>query len=257
MPTPEIYAHRGGAALRPENTVAAFDHGLSLGADGLELDVHLSQDGVVVVHHDATLERTTNGRGPLAACSADELERLDAGYTFRAEDDGGCPYRGQGIRIPRLAAVLARYAGVPLIVELKSPAPALALGTIADVRAARAIERVVIGSFHRLALQTVREQEPRLRTGSSREETRWALYRSRLRVPLRRAPFQEFQVPEAVGQTTVVTPRFVRDAHRAGLPVKVWTVNEADDMRRLVSWGVDGLITDRPDVAVRTFRLAS
>src|SRR5215471_20391535 len=77
-----VYAHRGGAKLRPENTLLAFDHGLSLGADGLEFDVHLSRDGVVVVHHDATLERTTNGRGPLAALTADELSSLDAGYWF-------------------------------------------------------------------------------------------------------------------------------------------------------------------------------
>ena len=251
--TPQIYAHRGGAALRPENTVAAFDHGLSCGADGLELDVHLSRDGIVMVHHDATLERTTDGRGPLAAYGADELERLDAGYTFRAEG-GECPYRGRGLRMPRLAAVLSRYRGIPLIVELKDPSPELARRTLAEVRAAAAIEGVVIGSFHRRALQTVRGEEPSIRTGSSREETRWALYRSRLRVPLRRAPFQEFQVPEAAGGTTVVTPRFVRDAHRAGLPVKVWTVNDPADMRRLVAWGVDALITDRPDLAVRTFR---
>src|ERR671916_49981 len=80
VPRPLVYAHRGGAALRPENTIAAFDHGLALGADGLELDVHLSKDGVVVVHHDASLERTTDARGPLGAYTADELARVDAGY---------------------------------------------------------------------------------------------------------------------------------------------------------------------------------
>ena len=77
-----VYAHRGGAKLRPENTLLAFDHGLALGADGLEFDVHLSRDGVVVIHHDTTLDRTTNGRGPLAALTADELARLDAGHNF-------------------------------------------------------------------------------------------------------------------------------------------------------------------------------
>src|SRR6266545_7509783 len=90
---PQVFAHRGGAALRPENTILAFDHGLSLGADGLELDVHLSRDGVVVVHHDATLDRTTNGRGPISAHSAAELARLDAGYH---SDD----FRGQAGGVP-------------------------------------------------------------------------------------------------------------------------------------------------------------
>src|SRR5436189_4356156 len=106
---PLVYAHRGGAALRPENTIASFDYGLSLGADGLEFDVHLSRDGVVVVHHDATLERTTNGRGPLAALTADELCRLDAGYNF-------ADFRGAAGGIPRLDELLRRYPAVPLII---------------------------------------------------------------------------------------------------------------------------------------------
>src|SRR4029079_11204671 len=107
---PQVFARRGGAALRPENTLLAFDHGLALGADGLELDVHLSRDGVVVVHHDTTLERTTNGTGPIAARTADELAALDAG--FRA--DG---FRGRAGGVPRLAKVLPRYPGVPLLVR--------------------------------------------------------------------------------------------------------------------------------------------
>src|SRR6185436_7870055 len=81
---PLVYAHRGGSLLRPENTIASFDHGLEVGADGFELDVHLSKDGVVVVHHDPTLERTTSGQGELRALTADELGRLDAGYWFTA-----------------------------------------------------------------------------------------------------------------------------------------------------------------------------
>ena len=246
-----MYAHRGGAALRPENTIAAFDHGLSLGADGLEFDVHLSRDGAAVVHHDTTLDRTTNGRGPIAAHTAAELDRIDAGYHFEAPGGAGeYPFRGQGFGIPRLRDVLARYPGIPLIIELKSPDPALAQRVVDDIRAADAIERVALGSFYWRALNHAREDEPRIRTGSSREETRWLLYRSRLRWPPKRTAFQELQVPETVGRTVVVSPRLVRDAHRAGLPVKVWTVNEADDMRRLLDWGVDALISDRPDIAV-------
>ena len=93
---PIIYAHRGGAALRPENTVAAFDHGIAHGAEGLEFDVHLSKDGIVVVHHDETLERTTNGRGRIADFTADELARIDAGHNF-GDGNGSFPFRGQEI----------------------------------------------------------------------------------------------------------------------------------------------------------------
>src|SRR4051812_32522655 len=142
---PQVFAHRGGAALRPENTLLAFDHGMSLGADGLEFDVHLSRDGVVVVHHDPTLERTTSGRGPLAALTADELARLDAGYWFAPlsgpPSPAGSspatsghaaehPFRGMAGGVPRLADVLRRYPTATCIIELKVNEPALAHRTI-------------------------------------------------------------------------------------------------------------------------------
>jgi len=241
-----VYAHRGGAKLRPENTLMAFDHGLSLGADGLEFDVHLSRDGVVVVHHDTTLDRTTNGSGPVAARTADELAALDAGYHF----DG---YRGQAGGVPRLEDVLRRYP-VPTIIELKVNEPELAHRTIDAVRAAHAVDRIALGSFGMRVLRAARLYEPRIRTGSSREETRLALYRSWVRWPVRQPAWQEYQVPETAGSTRVVSERFVRDAHAAGLPVKVWTVDDPHDMRRLLSWGVDAIISDRPDIAVRVLR---
>jgi glycerophosphoryl diester phosphodiesterase len=254
---PLVYAHRGGAALRPENTIAAFDNGLSLGADGLEFDVRLSRDGVVVVHHDATLERTTNGRGSLAACTADELAHADAAHWFAPADrprakgsDVSYPYRGQGHGIPRLQQVLSRYPGVPLIIELKVNDPELARRTIQDIRAARAQDRVALGSFGWRVLRAVRKLEPAIPTGASREEVRLALYRSWVRWPLGKEAYREFQVPERSGPTRVVSPNFIRHAHRVGLPVKVWTVNDPADMRRLLDWGVDALISDRPDLAV-------
>jgi glycerophosphoryl diester phosphodiesterase len=246
---PLVFAHRGGAALRPENTVLAFDHGLALGADGLEFDVHLSRDGVVVVQHDTTLERTTNGTGPITAQTADELARLDAGYHFPG-------FRGQAGGIPRLTDVLSRYRDARFIIELKVNAPELAHKTIDAVRAADAVERTSLGSFGTRVLRAARAYEPRIRTGASREETRLALYRSWVRWPVRHPRYQEFQVPEFAGTTRVVSPRFVRYAQAAGVRVAVWTVNEEADMRRLLSWGVDGLISDRPDVAVTVTRSA-
>jgi glycerophosphoryl diester phosphodiesterase len=249
---PLVYAHRGGAALRPENTLVAFDHGLSLGADGLELDVHLSRDGVVVVHHDADLERTTDSRGPLGARSASDLAAVDAGYTFASGST--FPFRGQGIGIPTLAAVLARYPSIPLIIELKGPESALARATADVVRAAGALDRVAFGSFYYGALRAARRYERRIPTGAAREETRWALYRSWVGWPLGRTVYREFQVPERSGRTTIVTPPFIDHAHRAGLPVKVWTVDDRADIERLLDWGVDAIISDRPDVAVSVVR---
>jgi glycerophosphoryl diester phosphodiesterase len=250
--------------LAPENTIAAFDNGLANGAQGLELDVRLSADGVVVVHHDRTLERTTNLTGPIAARSADELARADAGYFFgriapklaseaderRRTDPPEFPFRGRGISIPTLAGVLARYRDVPIIVELKVNDPALARAVVNDVRKADAIDRVCLGAFGLRVLREARRLGSEVATSASREEVRWALYRSWCHWPVTRAGYSGYQVPEWSGRTRVVSRRFVEDAHAAGLGVQVWTVDTEPDAARLLAWGVDALITDRPDIIV-------
>ena len=247
-----VFAHRGGAALAPENTVVAFNQGLSLGADGLELDVRLSRDGTPVVLHDPTVDRTTNGTGAVADLTAEELAGLDAGYRFVVAD--GHPFRARGIGVPRLREVLERYPGVPAIIELKVDAPELAERALADVRAARASAHVAIGSFKQGVLDAARELEPDVPTSASTDEVREMLLRSRFWLAVRRPPYRLLQVPEVRAGRRVVSPRLVRVAHRAGLPVQVWTVNREDDMRRLLAWGVDAIISDRPDVAVRVAR---
>lgn len=232
--------------------MAAFDEGLSLGADGLELDVHLSRDGVPIVHHDRTLDRTTNGRGPVAALTADELSRVDAGFAFRSGD--AYPFRGCGLGVPTLAEVLGRYRDVPIVIELKLNTDDMALAVVDVVRRAGAIERVCLGSFGRRVLRCVRALEPAIATSAAREEIRWALYWSWCRWPLGRPTYACFQVPEWSGRTRVVSPRFVRMAHRAGVAVQVWTVNSEADAHRLLAWDVDALISDRPDIVVPVCR---
>jgi glycerophosphoryl diester phosphodiesterase len=226
---PLVFAHRGGAALAPENTIAAFDHGIALGADGLELDVRLSRDGVVVVHHDRRLDRTTTLRGPIEERTADELARAN---------------------VPALADVLARHRDARVIIEMKLNTAALARATVDVVRRADAVERVCLGSFGRRALREARAIEPAIATSAAREEVRWALYRSWVRWPATRVAYTGFQVPELAGRTRVVSPRFIDAAHRAGLGVQVWTVDTEADARRLLDMGVDALITDRPDIIV-------
>ena len=226
----------------------AFDRGLALGADGLEMDVRLSRDGVVVVHHDPTLDRITEGHGPLSERTAAELVELDAAYRFGV--DGGYPLRGRGIRIPTLQDVLARYADVRCVIELKMDSPELARATIEVIRAAGAVGRVSLGSFHGKALSAARAAEPRIPTGASTDEIRRELTPAWLR-PWRRPPrFQTLYVPESWTGVRIVSPAFIARAHRKGVAVWVWTVNAADDIRRLLDWGVDGIMTDRPDVAV-------
>lgn len=250
---PLVFAHRGGSALAPENTIAAFDRGLALGADGLELDVRLSRDGVPMVHHDARLERTTNLRGFVAERTAEELSRADAGWHFRR--DGESPFRGCGIGVPGLAEVLARYPAVRVIIELKNGSVSLARAVVAAIRAANASERVCVGSFDRRGLRVVRELEPAIATSAARGEVAWTLLQMWVHGRMHGAAFAGYQVPERSGRLRVVSPRFVACAHRAGLGVQVWTVDRADDARRLIGYGVDALITDRPDAIVPLCRL--
>jgi glycerophosphoryl diester phosphodiesterase len=228
-PHPLVFAHRGGGALAPENTMAAFDNGLALGADGLELDVHLSRDGVVVVHHDRTLERTTPLRGLVVERPARELAAAG---------------------VPALDDVLRRYRGVRIIVELKVDRPELAAAVVAAVRRAAAVDRVCLGAFGTRVLKAARALEPAIATSAAREEVRWALYRSWVGWPVTRVGYQGYQVPEWSGRTRVVSRRFVEAAHRAGLGVQVWTVDTEADARRLLEYGADALITDRPDIIV-------
>jgi glycerophosphoryl diester phosphodiesterase len=233
---PLVFAHRGGSALAPENTMAAFANGLAHGADGLELDVRLSGDGSVVVHHDATVDRTTSGAGAVAAMSQAELARLD---------------------VPALADVLREFPDARVIVELKVNERELATAAVDVIRRANAVGRVCLGSFGQRVLNAARSLEPAIATSACREEVRWALYRSWVRRPSYRVPYAGFQVPECSGATRIVSKRFIEMAHRANLVVQVWTVDDEKDARRLLSWGVDALITDRPDLitgVVQAFR---
>jgi glycerophosphoryl diester phosphodiesterase len=247
-----VFAHRGGAALAPENTIAAFDDAVERGADGLELDVRLSRDGTVVVIHDETVDRTTNLRGLVRALTTDELARADAGYQFAAND--GRPFGGRGIGVPTLAQVLARFRDSRLIVEMKDDDVELARATLDVIRQADALDRVCVGAFRRGVLSEARTLESALATSAAREEVRWALYRSWLRWPVRRTPYQGYQIPETRGGHRVVSPRFIDDAHDAGLSVHVWTVNVPADAERLLAWGVDAIITDRVDLILPVVR---
>ena len=231
-----MFAHRGGCALGPENTFVTFDRGIAAGADGLELDVHLSADGILVVHHDETLDRTTSGSGPIAARTAAELARIDAG------DAAG---------VPALRDVLRRYADVPLIVEMKVNSVAMGEALAREVHRAGAADRVCAAGSGVRSLAAARAALPEMASSAAHAEVQIALYRSWVGWPARHAPYGGFQVPEVALGHRIVSPRFLRHAHQRGLKVQVWTVDEEPDMRRLLSWGVDGLITNRPDVAVR------
>ena len=227
----------------------AIDRGLALGADGVEIDVQLSADGIPVVIHDHTLDRTTDRSGPVKGVTAAELARVDAGFHFQI--DGGYPFRGQGIGIPTLEAVLAKHRDARMIIEMKGGEPDLARAVGASIRAAAAVERTCVGSFYQTSIDTLRAECPEVVTSASQEEARWTLHRSWVRWPwIGERPYAAFQVPERAGRLRVVSPSFIRQVHQEGQVLQVWVVNERAAIHRLFDWGVDGIISDVPDIAV-------
>jgi glycerophosphoryl diester phosphodiesterase len=246
---PLVFGHRGGAKIGPENTMTAFDRGWAAGADGFECDVRLSADGVPVVIHDPTLDRTTNHTGPVSALSAEALQQLDATCRFQPADAAYAVTRVDGV--PTLESVLQRFPEARVIIELKEPTDALARGVVETVRQLAAEPRVCVGSFHAPVLTHVRTIAPLIATSASLPEAKRTLVRSWM--PWwrrRRAAYHAFQVPEWSGRLRVVRPAFVRQAHREGAAVQVWTVDSPADVHRLLDCGVDGVISDRPDWTV-------
>jgi glycerophosphoryl diester phosphodiesterase len=252
LTAPAAIAHRGGGKLRPENTLEAFARAVACGVDAIECDVRLSRDREVVVVHDEMLERTTNASGPVAALTASALARVDAGWHFGA--DQGFPHRGRGIGIPRLVDALAQWPDVPFIVEIKGDRAEDVPIVLGAIGKADAFDRVIVGGFSGAVLQAVRERRGGITTSASLPEVRSALRRSWLNCRPKRTGFDVFQVPMRFRGRRVLTRTFVRAARRAHVPVQVWVVDEADEMRMLLDWGVTGLISDRPDVAVQVAR---
>lgn len=237
--------------MRPENTLAAFEHGAACGVDGFEFDVRLARDGELVVIHDEVLDRTTDASGPVSALTSDELARVDAAAKFKVED--GAPFKGQGIGIPRFRDVLRRFPGLPCVVELKGDDPEVARAAVRIARDEGAIERLCFGGFTDAVVQAARDGGAPV-TSAATEEIRWALYRSWVGLTPKAPRYMGFQVPERYGPTPVATRSFIKVMTRAGLFVHIWTVNAPPDLTRLLDWGVNGVITDVPDVAVGVVR---
>lgn len=243
-----VLAHQGGDGLWPGDTLFAFRHAAALGADVLELDIHESADGRIVVIHDDTVDRTTNGTGAVAQMTLAQLQALDAGYRWSPDGGKTFPYRGQGIAIPTLKAVFDAFPGKPINIEIKPDSAAVAADLCRLIRANDRQHTVMVVSFHPAAIRAFRGDCPEVATAGDPTEIKvfYVLARAHL-AHLFTPDTDALQVPQTQGGLRVVTPHFVRAAHDRGLLVHVWTIDETADMRRLIQMGVDGIITDRPD----------
>lgn len=249
---PLVIAHRGGKGLWPENTLFAFERASALGVDILEMDLHLSQDARLVVIHDDTLERTTNGSGAVAHYSLAELQALDAGYHWTADGGQSYPYRGQGTRIASLEEVLEQFPHMPKVLEIKVPDVGMEAVLCETLAAYDQIDRVMVGSFHERSLTRFRALCPDVATSASRSSVRLLTGLNWLGLSSLLSPaYSVLQIPERHDGVLLASPRLIRNAQERGLHVQLWTINEQPAMRRLLEQGVNALITDYPDRALQ------
>lgn len=244
---PRVFGHRGAAGVAPENTLPSFALALALGATHLELDVHATADGEIVVLHDALLDRTTDGSGPVSARAWADVAALDAGYRF-THDGQRFPYRGQGVRIPRLAELLRAVPDVPLNIEIKQRTPSIVDTVLRVLGEAGRLDAVLLAAEDDEIMGAIRTAvRDRVATGMSLgdvlaffdrvERDDWTDYA---------APGHALQIPPRFGDRELVTAATVAAAQRAGLEVHVWTVDERDAIDHLLDLGVDGVMSDLP-----------
>jgi glycerophosphoryl diester phosphodiesterase len=243
-----LIGHRGAAGVAPENTLPAILHGVEVGADAIELDIRRTRDGAIVLIHDPTLERTTDGQGAVADHSLAELMELDAGFQFTPDGGRTFPFRGRGVRIPTLDEAFEATGDLPVILEVKS---ADAGRSLAEWLAGRAeADRIALGGFERRFVEPAAGLV-RWRA-ATREELRRFVLLGKVGLGQRFAPRADaLMVPEKHKGIRVVSRGLIRRCHGLGIGLFVWTVNRPDDMRRLLEWGVDGLISDYPAILRR------
>ena len=236
-----IIGHRGNAAHAPENTLESFRQGLEAGAECVELDVHLSRDGVAVVIHDPTLDRTTDATGAVTSLSIEQIRRADAGARF-TRDGASFPYRGAGLVVPTFEEVLRDLGDVPLLIEIKAPSAARETRRLIEHYGAES--RCVIASFETSALEPFRGS--RIAIGASALDVKRLLPRVVTRRPVRSLPFSVMCIPRRQNGIRVPIASLVRLTAPAGCLVHVWTINEPATARQLWRVGVHGIVSDDP-----------
>ena len=247
-----VIAHRGGHSLGPESTLYTFQRALDVGVDVLEVDIRTTKDGQPILLHDHTVDRTTNGTGPVNNFTLANLKTLDAGYHWSPDQGQTYPMRGKGLTIPTLAEVFQTFPNARINIEIKESSTAEVSSICRLIQTYQKTHLVMVASFDVSQLKEYREQCPEVATSAGAREAflfyglQWA-HLDNLYSP----SAQALQVPEYYGTRQVVTPRFLEAAHDRNLRVHVWTVNDTQSMQQLINLGVDGIMTDYPERLIR------
>lgn len=256
LPRPMILAHQGASGHAPSNTLTAIRLGIEMGADALETDVHMTRDGHVVISHDDTIDRLSNGTGFIKYKSLEALRQYDFGYRFTVDGGQTFPYRDRGVTIPTLDDVLEQFPRLRVNIDMKQATPPLEMALHETIRRHNAEDRVLVTSFHNVTMKRFRRiASSRIATSANTMDMIkfvcfWRTYLHRFYKPT----VDAFQVPETGYGIRVVTPRMIQIAHQHGVKVHVWTINHEADIRRLLEWGVDGICSDYPDRVAKVMR---
>ena len=254
-PPPRLFAHRGASGETPENTLIAFQRAVALGMEYAELDVHASRDGVVVVSHDATLERTTDGHSHIRDCSLAELQSVDAGFHFSPDGGKTFPFRATGVRIPTLGEILERFPTLHSTIEIKQTDPPIEELVLATVRACGREDNVVLASEHDTVLARVRALAPEIATSFAYGEVVEFIQRVTTdQLSDYHPPAQALQIPPEFQGVPLVTSQTVAVAHNLNREVHVWTIDDPREMGRLLDLGVDGIMSNFPDRLLEVVR---
>lgn len=256
------FAHQGGSFEGPSSTIGAIAHALAVGASAIELDVHATKDRRLVVCHDATVDRTSNHRGAIASLTLSQLREIDNAYWWIEGDVvtlGRAPeeYRLRGLApddrtygVATLEEVATTFPGVLLNLDIKGTGPLVEPYEellVDELRRLEITESVIVASFHDDAIERFRALAPGVATSGATNET-VTFYFSYLEGHPVVPSAAVLQIPPRYGDVDVVTESFVAAAHDAGVAVHVWTINDREEMARLLDLGVDGIVSDRPTV---------
>ncbi len=226
--------------VAPEETMPAFSSAVDLGADVLEMDLHATADGVIVLMHDAEVDRTTDGTGYITDMTFDELRGLDAGYRF-SPDGESFPFRGQGLVVTSFEEVLGAFPEMYFAAEIKQANPSIVEGVLEVLWASGAQDRIVMASGFDSVVASIRSEAPNVKTSLGGGEMFSLATMNEEGLNAYQPPAGFIQPPADIMDVDMLA-RF----SRFGLKVHVWTVNKPDDMRRLIELGVDGIMTDDP-----------
>jgi len=243
---PLVIAH-AGSELFPHDTLFALEEYAAMDVDVLEMDLHMTADGEIILIHDHTVDRTTDGSGDVREMTLVEVQALDAGW-YWTKDKQSYPFRGQGIMIPRLEEVFEIFPDYPMIIEIKQDSPSMASPLCELIRKYGMENKVMVASSREIAMGEFRSSCPEVATSATRAEVKQFVVRSFLLLGGTVTPaYEALHVPEKDNGIPIVTPLFLWFAHNRNLQVHIWTINEVEEIQRFIDMGLDGIMTDRTD----------